>query len=321
MTYQDAGEGMNMGASRTVSAFYDTRSQAEAAVQALHELGILDSQIRLTQGQKAEVASSGTADQGFFAMLGEMFFPSDDRSAYAEGLTRGGILLTVLNLVEDESDDVMDILDDEGAVDMDERTTTWREEGWSEAHVNGGQVGTGDEFAGTTGFDEDGLRSAHAPSPSGASGVGGVASAGGGTDLPGSSASAWMGSSPGAGTHGNVEAVEDRLRVGKRDGSRGSVRVRSYVVEEPGSETGNLREERVEIDRRPLDRSVAETETAGEYDQEAAAAKEARVAEEIRLRRTTEQHKEAVLDALRHTEVEFDDDREDTLPSTGARNS
>ncbi len=336
MTYQDASEGMDMGGSHTVSAFYDSRSHAEAAAQRLRGLGIAETQIRLTEGQ-SEGSSSGTEDQGFFAMLGEMFFPSDDRSAYAEGLNRGGSLLTVTDVSEAEYDDVLDILDDEGAVDMDERTANWREEGWSEAAFGAGRSGTGDELGGSTGLDDSSGRSREGLSVPGAIGAGGVASAGVGSDLTGASgmdrSSAGFGSGAGfesartggteRGLDETVEVVEERLRVGKRDASRGTVRVRSYVVEKPVSETVNLREDRVEIERRPVDRSATATENAfqdrsieaEEYREEAVVSKEARVVEEIGLRRTSENHEETISDTLRHTEVEIEDDRDDTLPS------
>src|SRR4051812_38918097 len=43
-----------------------------------------------------------------------------------------------------------------------------------------------------------------------------------------------------------IPVYEEQLRVGKREVSRGSVRVRSYVVEEPAEEQVSLRDERVE---------------------------------------------------------------------------
>ena len=51
--------------------------------------------------------------------------------------------------------------------------------------------------------------------------------------------------------------IEERLRVGKRDTSHGRVRVRSYVREAPVSADVELRSERVEVERRPVDRPVS----------------------------------------------------------------
>jgi uncharacterized protein (TIGR02271 family) len=316
MTHQDYSGGMAMHGNHTVSAFYDSYDEAEAAATRLRSLGVPDAQIRLTQGREAEGHGAGDTgeDKGFFAMLGELFFPDDDRSAYAEGLSRGGHLLTVTNVSEDQYDAVIDILDDEGAVDMDERTASWREEGWSDASYGSGRSGTGADEAGSS---------------LGAVEMGGMASAGAG--LASGDADGWSGTGRTAGSASGLddgeeetlEIAEERLRVGKRDASRGSVRVRTYVVEEPVSETVNLREDRVEIERRPVDRSVGATEgafqersiEAEEYREEAVVAKEARVVEEVSLRRTSDEHEETVSDTLRHTEVEIEDDRDDSLPS------
>jgi stress response protein YsnF len=50
-----------------------------------------------------------------------------------------------------------------------------------------------------------------------------------------------------------IPVIEERLLIGKREVNRGSVRVRSYIVEEPVREPVQLREERVEVERRPVE--------------------------------------------------------------------
>ncbi len=52
---------------------------------------------------------------------------------------------------------------------------------------------------------------------------------------------------------------------------------------------------------------------AEEYVEEAVVSKEARVVEEISLRKTSDTRQETVTDSVRHTEVEIDDERDDTL--------
>jgi Domain of unknown function (DUF2382) len=52
-----------------------------------------------------------------------------------------------------------------------------------------------------------------------------------------------------------VPVTEEPLRVGKRQVSHGRVRIRTYVVETPVQENVNLREEHVQVERRPVDRS------------------------------------------------------------------
>jgi uncharacterized protein (TIGR02271 family) len=114
-----------------------------------------------------------------------------------------------------------------------------------------------------------------------------------------------------------IPVVEEQLRVCKRDVNLGRVRVRSYVVEEPISEDLHLRKDRVEVERRPVDRALAATDQAftdrvieaEEHSEEAVISKDARVTEEISLRSATEERTETVSDTVRHTEVEIEDER------------
>ncbi len=104
-----------------------------------------------------------------------------------------------------------------------------------------------------------------------------------------------------------IPIVEERLRVGKRDTNLGRVRVRSYLVEEPAEEQVTLRQERVRVERRPVDKELTGREDA--FHEEAVVSKEARVTEEITLRKEAEGRTETVSDTVRHTEVEVEDER------------
>lgn len=115
-----------------------------------------------------------------------------------------------------------------------------------------------------------------------------------------------------------IPVVEERIRIGKRETGHGRVRVRAYTVEESVNESVELRDERVEIERRPVDRpAVADqdyldrTLEAEEHREEAVVQKEARVVEEIGLRKTSDTHTETVSDTVRRTEVEIEHDRDD----------
>ena len=94
---------------------------------------------------------------------------------------------------------------------------------------------------------------------------------------------------------GVVERAEERLVVGKRQAAGGRMRVRSYVVETPFEEQVTLQQERV-IE-------------ASERSEEAVVTKEARVVEEIGLRKEADTRTETVRDTVRRQEVEVEDDR------------
>ncbi len=115
----------------TLSAFFDSQSDAEQAVSRLKDAGIND--VRLMPGYEADVdkAPVGGDDRpGFWVTLADWFFPDEDRAVYAEGLRRGGFLVSV-EVDDANHDTALDILDDEGAIDMDERADIWRSEGWN----------------------------------------------------------------------------------------------------------------------------------------------------------------------------------------------
>ena len=52
--------------------------------------------------------------------MGDWLLPDEDRGTYAEGLRRGGYLISV-SATDEQYERVIDILDDEGTIDIDER--------------------------------------------------------------------------------------------------------------------------------------------------------------------------------------------------------
>lgn len=253
----------------SVSALFDNQDDAQRAVDRLLEAGVDMSRIRMDAGGTDTTTEQPEQSKGFWDSLGDLFMPEEDRYSYAEGLSRGGQLLTVSGLTSAEYDAVLDILDDEGTVNLDEREASWRNEGWGGYEASPYAT----ERSAVTG---------HSATPSGES----------------------------------IPVVEENLRVGKRDISHGRVRVRAYTVETPVSETVELRDERVELVRTPVDRSAKVDEDyrersfeAEEHREEAVVSKEARVVEEIGLRKTSNTRQETVSDTVRHTEVEVDDER------------
>ena len=288
--------------SRTLTAFFDTRGAADQAISDLEAAGVPRQHIhRVEGGTTATASTSSTGSTGFLASLKDMFMPEEDRYGYAEGLQRGGYLISV-RAEEANYTRVMDILDRDGAVDMDEREASWRKEGWT-----GYQAGS--MTASTTGYAGTGSTSATASSVAAAAtsataGRAEVAAAGARQGLA-------------AGQDDVIPIYEERLKVGKRDVSHGRVRLRSYVIETPVQEQVSLHSEHVEVDRRPVDRAVTSADVAfqdrtielDEYAEEAVVSKDVRVTEEIGLRKVAQERTETVSDKVRHTEVEIEDGR------------
>jgi len=202
--------------------------------------------------------------------------PDEDAHLYAEGLGRGHSML-VIQANAGEHHRIMKVLERFNPMDIDDHAAKWRNSGWSGVHP------------GKAAWD-----------------VRRQSSTGGTTRAA-------------AATEEQVIPVyEEQLRVGKRAVEAGHVRVRVYTVERPVQEGLTLREERVAVERRPVDRPISgmpdqafqeRTVDVTTHREEPVIAKEARVKEEIRVRKEADQRTESVRDKVRHTEVEVEDDR------------
>ena len=115
----------------------------------------------------------------------------------------------------------------------------------------------------------------------------------------------------------SVNEVEEELSVGKRKVTTGGVRVTTGVSERPVQKTVTLREEQVEVERRPADRELKPEEAEAAFaertvemlgtSEEASVRKEARVVGEVSLGKRVEERKETVKDSVRRTEVEVEE--------------
>ena len=274
--------------SRMITAFYDSYAAATAAMSRLETAGNLRQHMTLISGTNG--LDSGPAETGFWASLRDMFLPDEDRQVYAEGLHRGGYILSV-KADEANYDRVLDIVDVDGTVDMDERETTCRSEGWQ--GYNGASDVAAVPAIGSTERTVAPAKDLATP----------VAVAPNPTDRS---------------TKNDVISVcEESFQVGKRDVNHGRVRLRSYVVETPVSQQVNLRSQSIDIDRKAVDRAVTAADAlfkdrvieVEEHTEEAFVSKSVRVKEEISLRKSAETRMETVSDTVRHTEVEVDDAR------------
>jgi uncharacterized protein (TIGR02271 family) len=275
---------------RTITAMFDSADAASRARDRLLEVGLPSENVQVMyQGDGDNRA--GTEHKGFWESITDFFTDDDDdRATYEEGIRRGGHLLTA-RVGDEYAEDVIRLLENSDAIDLDKRADEWRAEGWN-----------------------------------GASSVQPVA--GKAVVAEGQAVEANR-----AGSEEAIPVVQERLRVGKREVNRGGVRVRSYVVEEPVEEQVNLREERVDVERRPVgqrvragaaddllrDRTIEMTESA----EEAVVSKDAEVVEEVVVRKFEGERTEGVSDTVRRTEVDVEDTRaddttgEDAIPPAG----
>ena len=254
--------------SRTVTAFFDSRAAAQKATDDLIAAGVPREHIRMTEGSGGTSVGTSTptssAEKGFWDELKDLFLPDQDRYGYAEGLRRGGYLLAV-RVEEAYYTRAMDILDTDGAVNMDEREADWRSSGWT-GYSSGVATDTRTSAVAADMGVAAGVRAQPRPVPSTAA-----------VDTLQ------------AGRDESIKVYEETAQVAKREVDHGRVRLRSYVVETPFSQQVNLRNESVQIERRPVDRVVTSGDAvfqdrvieAEEHVEEAFITKETRVKEEI----------------------------------------
>jgi len=84
-----------------------------------------------TLGTTLAGAGLGAAAGGLVGALVGAGIPEEDANVYAEGIRRGGALVTVQADTDDRADRAADILDRHNVVDIDERGSTYRSGGWS----------------------------------------------------------------------------------------------------------------------------------------------------------------------------------------------
>lgn len=290
---------------KTITSLFESESQASSIVRRLEESGVPSGEICVfTQGGSDRTWESGTGyDNGLQGpdrvvnFLERNGVPSSDARAYGEGVRRGHALVAV-RCDDDEVDQVVSILGGNDTLDLDERQTSWRSEGWT-GHDTGAVGASGSTATGT------------------ATGLGGLGS----TDTRAMRSDETHTDRSAAGRGEEVIPIaEEELHVGKREVNRGRVRIHSHVVERPVEEQVTLRDETVDVERRPVSRETGalsgdpfqeRTVEIEERDEQAVVSKEARVKEELVVRKGVEQRTETVSDTVRRTEVDVEDERDE----------
>ena len=289
----------------TITALFDNRSDAEAAKQRLQSARVDVDHIHLHDKSSAGYRDTGYSDhedRGFWDSVKNAFAPDEDRHTYEEGVRRGGTLLTA-DVDDDCIDEAVRILEEAETVDIEDRSNQWRSSGWDYAGAGTTAAGAGTAAGIGTAAGATGLASATTDR---ASTLGGFDTTTNRAELD-------------ATREEVIPIVEENLVVGKRDVSRGGVRVRSYVSETPVHEQVRLRNERIDVERRAVDlplsaadgdafreRTIDMTATG----EEAVVGKNARVVEEVVVSKSAEEHVENIDDTVRRTDVEIERDRD-----------
>lgn len=284
---------------QTVIGIFDSPSEAQTAVTQLTNSGFTRGDIDIAS-RNTSTDTGATTDTAYQEedrdSIGDFFkslFGSDDDDDYSNSrryseVAKRGTIVTVHARSSEEASRAADILDEYGAVDIDERASQY----------SSGTTGAG---IGTMG------------AATGVTGMGSTTTA----DMDDLSASTRTGSTH-TGEHkdSSIPIIEENLQVGKREVERGGVRVRSRIVERPVEEHLRLREEHVWVERTPVDRTATDADFANvkegefemrEHNEVPVVNKEARVVEEVSFGKEVEEHDETIRETVRKTDVDVED--------------
>ncbi len=116
-----------------------------------------------------------------------------------------------------------------------------------------------------------------------------------------------------------IPILREEMHVGKREVERARVHVSVRAAEHPVAENVSLREERIVVERRPINRLPTSQEARfddaeldiAEYGEEPVVSKDTKVVEEIIVKKRLEARDEIIRDKLRTTQVDFRENRFD----------
>lgn len=288
----------------TVVGVYDSYSQAQSAMNELIASGFSRSDVHLQPDQETSATSGQTRTEGdsggiggFFRSLFGMDDQAEHRDTYSEAVRRGSCVLTVDADNDEQRDRAIDIMNRYDPVDIDERSTQWRGQGWTGYDASAPRL-SDDEITRE--------RSRYTTGTTGAT-----------ANLQGQTRT------EGAQT---IPVIQEELQVGKRVVQRGGVRVFQRVRETPVNESVQLREEHVHVERHPVNQPATAADLSAfkegaielrENSEEAVVAKTARVVEEVVIGKEVNQRTEQINDTVRRTDVEVEQLGRGTTGTTG----
>ena len=128
---------------KTIVGLFDEKTQAQQAIQDTLKMGIPKSETSILENPSLTGTATQSAsgrEPGLWESLKEAFgfgVPEEERAYYTEGIRRGGTLVSI-RAEENQVDRVLDIMEQHGAVDIDQRSIQWRQSGWNAASEKAG---------------------------------------------------------------------------------------------------------------------------------------------------------------------------------------
>jgi len=259
---------------KTIVGLYQDSSTANQVVQALVKYGISQDIVNLTTGNASSNLRSTLTSEGV---------SSTEADAYAEGVRQGGSLVSV-QVDDDSTNDVVEIMNRYNPIDVHNlraslnRSTTQQ----TTANELSTERTTPQRTTGQQATSGAGRQSKQSVNQEG--------------DM-------------------SIPIVEEEITVGKRQVEQGGVRVHTHVEEQPVEQQVTLHKEEVHVERRPVNRSADASDInafkegtfeVSETSEEAVVQKQARVVEEVVIKKDATERTETVRDTVRKTQVDVD---------------
>jgi stress response protein YsnF len=281
-------------------------------------------------------AGLGAAAGGIIGALTDMGVPEEEARHYENQIREGNVLVAVRAENDEEAERAANIMEIEGAEDVEGRpeesvestpeyegtrareTADMEERRIARETAEMGQPRTATDTCDT---QEELAMATAAPEPPPVTATGAPMPPPD-RQLPEESADAPEGfRTEGTAT---IPVTEEQMVVGKRTVEGGRVRIYGRTTEKPVEETVRLREDRVNVERRPADRPATDADREGdvvievtEMKEEPVVGKTERVVEEVVVGTTAEERIETVRDKVRRKDVEVE--KTDTAAETRKR--
>lgn len=179
-------------------------------------------------------AGIGAVAGGLIGALVGLGVPEEHAQYYAEGIKRGGTLVTVKspdNMVQR----AVDIMNNNGAIDIDKRAAEWRQAGWTPATAGEHQATTSQTQRTPAQTQTTTTQRTPAQTTTNQTQQGDTL---------------------------RVPVVEEQMQVEKQAVTSGGVRIYTTVEEKPVTENVTLHQEKVNVERRPVDRPLTDADRA-----------------------------------------------------------
>ena len=236
---------------------------------------------------------TGATTRGLTDALIADNIPDDQAQLYAEGVRRGGTLISVITS-NDKADDAVGIMTAHNPVDIKNRSDYWQNNDWQGFNANA-QPMTPEEID----LDREAYQKDY------------------GTRY-GTNRDVDLDVDRDVDVDEDTETIplaEEEMRVGKRQTTEG-VRIHTFTTEKPVREDVELRKEEVDVERHPVDRPARAEDLDDAFqektiemeatNEEVVAEKRPRVVEELEVKKTGRTEHKTVEDTVRRQEAEVE---------------